>query len=102
MGDSGNDAFFEKLDRLGKPRERIGSRLSGGNNFHALYGLDDNLNTLSDGMDGKLKKASTYFEFDREEIVKDDYTFRADMSFKPGSTYEIKACSSETDCLCTC
>ncbi|XP_023512473.1 uncharacterized protein LOC111777218 [Cucurbita pepo subsp. pepo] len=89
-GDSGNDAFFEKLDRLGKPRERIGSRLSGGNNFQSLYGLDDNLNTLSDGMDGKLKKASTYFEFDTEEIAKDDYTFRADMSFKPGSTYEVK------------
>ncbi|KAG7010502.1 rpsR [Cucurbita argyrosperma subsp. argyrosperma] len=87
-GDSGNDAFFEKLDRIGKPRERIGSRLSGGNNFQSLYGLDDNLNTLSDGMDGKLKKASTYFEFDTEEIAKDDYTFRADMSFKPGSTYE--------------
>ncbi|XP_022947026.1 uncharacterized protein LOC111451027 isoform X1 [Cucurbita moschata] len=90
LGDSGNDAFFEKLDRLGKPRERIGSRLSGGNNFQALYGIEDNLNTLSDGMDGKLKKASTYFEFDPEEIAKDDYTFRADMSFKPGSTYEIK------------
>ncbi|KAG6605412.1 hypothetical protein SDJN03_02729, partial [Cucurbita argyrosperma subsp. sororia] len=51
LGDSGNDAFFEKLDRLGKPRERIGSRLSGGNNFQALYGIEDNLNTLSDGMD---------------------------------------------------
>lgn len=90
MDDSGNEAFFEKLDRLGKPRERVGSRLSGGNNFQALYGLDDYLNTLSDGMDGKLKKAATYFEFDPEEISKDDYTFRADMSFKPGSTYEIK------------
>ncbi|XP_038901583.1 uncharacterized protein LOC120088393 [Benincasa hispida] len=90
MGDSGNDAFFEKLDRLGKPRERIGSRPSGGNNFHALHGLEDDLTTLSDGMDGKLKKASTYFEYDPEEIAQDNYTFRADMSFKPGSTYEIK------------
>ncbi|KAE8646950.1 uncharacterized protein LOC101213524 [Cucumis sativus] len=90
MVDSGNDAFFQKFDRLGKPRERIGSKLSGGNNFHALYDREDNFDTLSDGMDGKLKKASTYFKFDPEEIEKDDYTFRADMSFSPGSTYNIK------------
>lgn len=93
MAGSGNDAFFEKFDRLGKPRERIGSKLSGGNNFQALRDLEDNFDTLSDGMDGKLKKASTYFEVDPDEIEKDDYAFRADMSFRPGSTYTVKVCS---------
>ncbi|XP_057482814.1 uncharacterized protein LOC130769631 [Actinidia eriantha] len=41
-------------------------------------------------MDKKLKKAATYFEYDPEEIGKDDYTFRADVTFWPENTYETK------------
>ncbi|KAJ7949754.1 30S ribosomal protein S18, chloroplastic [Quillaja saponaria] len=43
-----------------------------------------------DGMEGKLKKAATYFEYDAEEILKDDYAFRPDVNFLPGATYETK------------
>ncbi|XVF05317.1 hypothetical protein REPUB_Repub05bG0161900 [Reevesia pubescens] len=55
-----------------------------------MDGLDESFNTSSHGMDGKLKKAATYFEFNLEEIVKEVYAFRPDVSFQPGITYELK------------
>ncbi|KAM0999209.1 hypothetical protein FF1_005943 [Malus domestica] len=88
--------FFSKLDRLGKAHDGHVSDLGGGfgigsgSGSHVLDGLDESLNTLSDGMDGKLEKAATYFEYDEEEVDKDDYSFRPDMTFKPGMTYEKK------------
>uniref|UniRef100_A0A2N9HMY4 Small ribosomal subunit protein bS18c n=1 Tax=Fagus sylvatica TaxID=28930 RepID=A0A2N9HMY4_FAGSY len=89
-GNSKNDIFFEKLDRVREVRDRPGSRMGEGSNSRILDGLDESFNTLSDGMDGKLKKAATYFEFDEEEIAKDDYAFRPDMTFRPEMTYEMK------------
>lgn len=56
-----------------------------------MDGLDESFDTLSDGMDGKLKKAATNFKFDPEQLSKDDYSFRPDMSFRPGPTaYTVK------------
>lgn len=90
-GSSTSDSFFQKLDRIEKARSRTGSRLYDGNRIgNTLDGLDESFNTLSDGMDGKLKKAATYFEFDPEEVDREDYAFRSDMTFLPGSTYDIK------------
>ena len=63
-----------------------------GSNSQISDGLDESFNTLSDGMDGKLKKAATYFEFNEKEIEKDDYSFRPDMNFRLGMTYETKVC----------
>eukprot|EP00257_Ricinus_communis_P021224 XP_015580655.1 uncharacterized protein LOC8288656 isoform X1 [Ricinus communis] len=79
--------FFQKLDRIEKARNRPGSRMNEGisSNLDGLYE-----NTLSDGMDGKLKKAARYFEFDPEEITKEDYAFRPDMTFRRGMTYDTK------------
>lgn len=57
-------------------------------------GLDESFDTLSDGMDNKLKRAATYFEFDPEEIENDEYyAFRPDVSFKLGMTYDTKVCT---------
>lgn len=56
-----------------------------------MDGLDESFSTLSDGMDGKLKKAATYFTYS-DEIDNEDYAFRPDVSFKPGMTYDIKVC----------
>ncbi|XP_057483265.1 uncharacterized protein LOC130770006 [Actinidia eriantha] len=91
-GSSNSNSFYEKLDRIEKPHGRYdwGPKFKVGNRSEFLDGLDDSFNTLSDGMDGKLKKAATYFEYDPEEIGKDDYTFRADVTFWPGNTYETK------------
>lgn len=89
-GDSKSDAFFEKLDRFRKAHDRLGSRMGEGSNSQISDGLDESFNTLSDGMDGKLKKAATYFEFNEKEIEKDDYSFRPDMNFRTGMTYETK------------
>uniref|UniRef100_A0A2P2JIS1 30S ribosomal protein S18-like n=1 Tax=Rhizophora mucronata TaxID=61149 RepID=A0A2P2JIS1_RHIMU len=88
--DSSNGSFFQQLDRLEKVRGKLGSRQNERIGSGMLDGLDDGLNTLSDGMDGKLKKVATYFEFDPEEVEKDDYSFRPDMNFINGSTYDIK------------
>nr|XP_028955473.1 uncharacterized protein LOC103443079 isoform X2 [Malus domestica] len=94
FSETSGGSFFTKLDRLGKVRDGHGSDLGGGigsgSGSRILDGLDESFNTLSDGMDGKLEKAATYFEFDEEEVDKDDYSFRPDMTFKPGMTYETK------------
>ncbi|XP_022756627.1 uncharacterized protein LOC111304347 isoform X2 [Durio zibethinus] len=82
-------SFYEKLDRLERSRGRSGSPM-GSEDESAMDGLDESFNTLSDGMDGKLKKAATYFKFDKGEIEKDDYAFRPDVSFQSGMKYELK------------
>lgn len=88
-GNAKSDAFFHKLDRLGG-RDRLGPRVSEGSNSQTLDGLDESFNTLSDGLDGRLKEAAAYFQVDPDEIVKEDYTFRPDMNFDLGMTYETK------------
>lgn len=90
--DSRSNTFYQKLDRIEKSHNRsgLGSTFNGGNGSEFLDGLDESFNTLSDGMDGKLKKAATYFEFDPEEVNKEGYTFRPDMRFRAGMTYDIK------------
>jgi len=55
-----------------------------------LDDLDESIDTLTDGMDGKLKKAATYFEFDPEEVEQEDYAFRYDANYSADSTYDIK------------
>lgn len=55
-----------------------------------MDGLDESFDTLSDGMDGKLKEEARYFEFDLDEVEKDHYACRADMTFWPRNTCEIK------------
>ncbi|KAJ9698692.1 hypothetical protein PVL29_007652 [Vitis rotundifolia] len=87
-----SDSFYQKLDRLEKSHDiyGLGSKLNGRNGSQFLDGLDESFNTLSDGMDGKLKKEATYFEFNPDEIEQEDYAFRPDVGFKPGMTYEPK------------
>ncbi|XP_059626483.1 uncharacterized protein LOC132269339 isoform X2 [Cornus florida] len=86
-----SSSFFQKLGRIEEAYDRgFGSNVNARNKSEFMDGLNESFNTLSDGMDGKLKKAATYFEIDPEEIMKDDYKFRPDMTFLPGSTYELK------------
>lgn len=81
-------SFYQKLDRLGG---RSGSSMDS-EDLSTMDGLDESFNSLSDGLDGKLKKAATYFEYDPEEIEKDDYAFRPDVPFQTGNTYKLKVC----------
>ncbi|XP_058112410.1 uncharacterized protein LOC131255651 isoform X2 [Magnolia sinica] len=85
------DSFYQKLDRLEKARGRFGtgSRGNDGNNYQFMDGLDESFNSLSDGMDGKLKKAATYFAHS-DEMNNDDYAFRPDISFRSGMSYTTK------------
>ena len=79
--DSKNESFFDKLDRLGKTRGRSDSKVNDG--------FVDRFDTLSDGMDVKLKKAATYFGM-TDEVKEDDYSFRPDVKFRPGMTYNLR------------
>ncbi|CAN4109655.1 unnamed protein product [Withania somnifera] len=81
---SSSNSFFRKLDMAEKAYDRSGNRSS------ILDGLDESFNTLSDGMDDKLKEAARYFEFNPDEVEKDNYSYRADMTFWPRNTYELK------------
>lgn len=54
--------------------------------FGSMDGLSESVDTLSDGMDSKLKKAAQTFVVS-DEIQNEDYSFRPDMTFRPGSTY---------------
>ncbi|XP_068644153.1 uncharacterized protein [Aristolochia californica] len=100
-GTSGNspntDAFFQKLDRIEKARGKSGggfSKMGNNNNYQFVDGLDEGFNSLSDGMDGKLKKAATYFAYS-DEIDREGYMFRPDVSFPsgrevPGIKYSLR------------
>ncbi|MBA0700185.1 hypothetical protein Goari_001752 [Gossypium aridum] len=84
-------AFYEKLDKVERSRYRFGPSMAN-RDEPMTDGLDESFSTLSDGMDMKLKKAATYFEFDLNEVHKNDYAFRPDVTFHSGSTYEPKVC----------
>lgn len=85
-------SFYQKLDKAEKAHDlsSFGSKFNVGNRSNFLDGLDESFNTLSDGMDEKLKKAATYFDFDLDEISKEDYAYRPDMNFWTGNTYDVK------------
>ncbi|KAI3416652.1 uncharacterized protein J3R85_015204, partial [Psidium guajava] len=85
--DSKTDSFFQKFDRIDKARS--GSRLNG-DSSRMFDGLNDNFSTLSDGMDGRLKEEALYFDFDPDEVEEEGYSFRPDMNFPPGATYDTK------------
>ncbi|KAJ1422510.1 Ribosomal protein S18 [Sesbania bispinosa] len=87
-GNSQNDYILEKLNWRGKARDRSSS-VDGGSS-QVMPDLEQSFDTLSDGMDGKLKDAAQYFEIDQEEYDKEDYAFRYDTTFHSGGTYTIK------------
>ncbi|RYR63657.1 uncharacterized protein [Arachis hypogaea] len=78
------DSFFEKVSRWGKAQDRS----KGDNSW--LDDLEESFDTLSDGMDGKLKNAARYFEYDSDEVEEEDYSFRYDATFWPYTTYELR------------
>ncbi|KAL8459528.1 hypothetical protein ACS0TY_036863 [Phlomoides rotata] len=86
---SGLNSFYEKLGKAEKARG-MGSLFNMGNRSGGLNGLDENYNSLFDGMEYKLKKAASYFDFDPVEVTRDDYTFRPDFNFNSGMTYDTK------------
>lgn len=83
-GTSKTDFILDKLNQQTKGRDR-----SGGSS-QLLDDLEQTFDTLSDGMDGKLNNAARYFEYDPDEIEKDDYSYRYDTTFHRGSTYNTK------------
>ncbi|KAM6584696.1 hypothetical protein CsatB_011698 [Cannabis sativa] len=87
---STTNSLFEKLDSIGKGRDSFVSNKNAESNYGVLDGLDEHFNTIQDGMDGKLQNAATYFEFDPEEILQDEYSFRPDVNFRRGMTYDVK------------
>jgi len=82
------DSIIEKIDQQGMGRQRSGSGNAFGSDI--MDNLEENHDTLLDGMDGRLKNAASYFEFDEEEIDKEDYAFRYDANFPLGYTYDTK------------
>lgn len=90
---SDSGSFFRKLDRLQNAGNMRGGPGGGGGFSLDLEDMGESVNTtLSDGMQGKLREAARHFEYDSEEVDKDDYAFRPDVSFKTGMTYEPKVC----------
>lgn len=83
-GTSKTDFILDKLNQQTRGRDR-----SGGSS-QLLDDLEQTFDTLSDGMDGKLNNAARYFEYDPDEIEKDDYSYRYDTTFHRGSTYNTK------------
>ncbi|XP_020208467.1 uncharacterized protein LOC109793408 [Cajanus cajan] len=82
------DSILEKINQQGKGQYRPDSGNDAGSEM--MHNLDGSYDTLSDGMDGKLKNAATYFEFDEDEVDKEDYAFRYDANFPLGSKYDVK------------
>ncbi|KAK4387311.1 hypothetical protein Sango_2337700 [Sesamum angolense] len=63
-------SFYQKLDRAEKAHDRSGTGFS----F-----------TM-----GNRSESCTYFEFDPDEVAKEDYAFRPDVNFLSGMNYDIK------------
>ncbi|XP_008776399.2 uncharacterized protein LOC103696518 [Phoenix dactylifera] len=82
------DSFYRKLDKLEKAhgRSNVGSKMHDGGHSQFLDGLGGSFDTLSDGMDEKLKKAARTFVYS-DEIHNEDYSFRPDVKFLPGMNY---------------
>ncbi|XP_031477819.1 uncharacterized protein LOC116248921 isoform X2 [Nymphaea colorata] len=94
FGDSTSetDPFYQKLDRLEKARGRAGFGSRRNNGYSSGFQNTDDMetfDTLSDGMDGKLKKAAMSYPYS-DEIKNDDYAFRPDVNFRQGVTYTVK------------
>ncbi|XP_020698088.1 uncharacterized protein LOC110110800 [Dendrobium catenatum] len=95
FGDVGNSAdtgsFFRKLDKVEQAHGRSFNSLgdNDGRNSRFMDGQGEGFDTLSDGMDSKLKKAANTFAF-TDEIKDDDYKFRPDVTFRPGTTYTLR------------
>ncbi|GAU13653.1 hypothetical protein TSUD_347570 [Trifolium subterraneum] len=97
-GNSKTDAILDKLNlHQARIRDRsAGNGWMGNSKTDAIldklnqHKLERSFNTLSDGMDGKLNNAAKYFEFDPNEIGKDDYSYRCDTTFHQGSKYDPK------------
>ncbi|KAM7466155.1 hypothetical protein LguiB_013717 [Lonicera macranthoides] len=87
-----SNSFYQKLDRIENARGRFdfASKFNVRNRSEPLDSLDETFNTLSDGMDEKLKKSATDFDIDCEEMWKDDFAFRPDVEFPFKGTYEPK------------
>ncbi|KAH7653377.1 Ribosomal protein S18 protein [Dioscorea alata] len=87
--DSSNfNSFYRKLDKHEKlfGTSGTGFNMNDRGQFRSMDGLSESVDTLSDGMDSKLKKAARTFIVS-DEIQNEDYSFRPDMTFRPGSTY---------------
>ncbi|XP_017238108.1 uncharacterized protein LOC108211109 [Daucus carota subsp. sativus] len=99
-GNSLNDSpsqqsFFRKLDRAERAHNNSDYGSSGGrfnldNRSEIFDDLDESFNTLSDGMDDKLKEAATCY--DAPEILEDpEYEYRPDVNWSQiGDTYELR------------
>ncbi|KAI9114757.1 hypothetical protein K1719_014455 [Acacia pycnantha] len=85
---SKTDAFFQKLDRMGRgTRDKSSSRTEMWNDRDEDGDEDEGFDTLTDGMDGKLEEAASYFEYDSEEVEQEGYSFRYDVNL--GRAVEI-------------
>ncbi|EPS72535.1 hypothetical protein M569_02222, partial [Genlisea aurea] len=92
---SSSSSFWNKLDKTEKNFNLSGMG-SVSSLWDGLYG--DHESSLNDGLDQKLKKAAVYFEFDPEEITREDYSFRPDdldLS-KPGARKPFRRLEFET------
>ncbi|PIN06058.1 hypothetical protein CDL12_21399 [Handroanthus impetiginosus] len=89
---SSMSSFYQRHERAEKAHDRSGMGFSFGmgNRSSFMDDLDEGYNTLSDGMDYKLKKTATYFEFDPDEVTREDYAFRPDVNCSAGMTYDTK------------
>lgn len=83
-------SFFQKLGKVETAHSQsINDFKDGYGNSRFMNGQREGSDTLSDGLDWKLKKAANYFEF-TDEVLQDDYRFRPDVTFRQGTTYTPK------------
>lgn len=65
------------------------SKANEGGNSQFMSGFGESFDSLQDGMDEKLEKVAQTFAF-TDEIQNDDYAFRPDVNFFPGTTYTTR------------
>ncbi|XP_015697122.2 uncharacterized protein LOC102706415 [Oryza brachyantha] len=94
LGGSDDNNLFRKLDvfenrRAGQSWGGMGGFRDRGNSSSILDELGSSFNSLEDGLDEKLDKASRTFHV-TEEYEDEDYEYRPDVNFRRGSTYNVR------------
>lgn len=103
FGSKGSDEMpiFRKLDAIGNPRGRYdmgsgmgvfgryGDRSNSGYSDRSNYGILEGFDSLNDGMDEELDNVARTFHV-TEDVDDDDYEFRPDVTYRRGSTYNVR------------
>lgn len=84
-----SDSFYRKLDGVERAHGRSSGGVLGSGSMMDDGGVDQTFDSLSDGLDDRLKKVAKTFQAG-DGVIDDNYSFRPDAPSLPGATYQSR------------